>query len=368
MTVTGAASADLALEGRAAVGLDAAGRPEAAFGTLRAALSGLQLDIDLGPLIDWTGLGSVVGDAIAAQVRGPVQEAIRAAVQGLLEERLSSLLASLADLRAAVALPRALGGVELVVEGAVDALDFTAAGAVLASAVQVRPAAPRPEHLGEATPGAMRMGSSLGAAPDLGGAALGLGLAEDVVNQLLHAAWLGGAFDAEDLAQRVDLGLPGARVAVFSRLPPVLMPREAGAPGLDLGWGGVDFDLYLPGFRGGAEVQGTLSVVLPLDGLEADAGGIRLVPGDPAVDVQVTGVSWEPRPQARALAGELVAGTVRSLLPRLLSDAAGAFPLPTLDLATVDPGLPPLVLSFPDPRAARAGGYLLLSADVAAVP
>jgi hypothetical protein len=144
------------------------------------------------------------------------------------------------------------------------------------------------------------------------------------------------------------------------------MPREAGAPGLDLGWGGVDFDLALPG-GGGAEVRGTLSLVLQV-GIEADAAGLRLAWGEPAVDVEVRDANWEPRPQARAMARDLVAGAVRSLLPRLLSDAAGAFPLPTLDLATVDPGLPPLVLSFTDPRAERAGGYLLVSAEVAAVP
>ena len=128
------------------------------FSALSATLAGLHLELSLGSLIDWTGLDGLVADAIAAQVRGPIQDAIRQAVQSTLDEQLSGILASLIDLRASVTLPPELGGTELLIESAIDQLAFTPDRAVLGSAIQVRAANPRPEHVAAAAQrGAMRM-------------------------------------------------------------------------------------------------------------------------------------------------------------------------------------------------------------------
>lgn len=366
-----ARAAALALQGRAAVGFDAQGRPHAEFTSLSATLLGLQLDIALGPLVDWTGLGNLVGDAIAARVQGPIQEAIRGAVRGTLDRQLAAVLAALSAFRQSMALPPALGSTELVIESAIDRLDFTAQRAVIGSSIHVRPAAPRPEHLAAAPFGAMRMGG----APEgsaFAGASVVLGVADDVLNQFLHAAWLGGAFDLPDISGLAGLsGLPGGRLAIFSHLPPLLMPREAGAPGVDLGWGDLAFDLGFQSPQGEARATGFLSLVLPIERLEVAPDGRSFGPVfGPGVEahVQVTGVNWGHRPTTRKMLTELLQGAARNVLPGLLAEAMGSVPLPDLDLAAIDAGLPALVLSLQDPRMARLGSYHLVAGSVAARP
>jgi hypothetical protein len=360
------------LEGTAEVGLDASGAPSVAFGSLTATLDGLQLDIDLGTIGDWTGLGSAVGDALAAEVRGPVQQAIAEAVRGALGAPLSGALAALGSLRAAATLPPLLGGTALAIDSGIDHLELTPAGVVLGASVRVRPAAPVPEHLAAASFGAMALGSALPAAASLGGAALGLGVSDDALRQLLHAAWLGGAFDAADLGSRLDLGIPGAHLAVFSLLPPVLMPRQDGAPGVDVGWGDLAFDLTLPAPGGSAvEVRGWLSAVASVDGLEVAPGGGRFGPAfapGPRVWVQVAEVNWGDGPATRLAVESLLRTAAASFLPSILAGAVAAFPLPSLDLRSLDPALPPLALSLPDPRLAREGNYELMAGSVAAAP
>jgi hypothetical protein len=369
-TVTGDARADaLVLEGHARMALDAQGRPQATFEALPATLSGLDLAIDLGPLVDWTGLGDLVGDAIAAQVRGPVQEAIRGAVQAGLEGQISRALAALASFRREITLPAALGGVELVVEAGLDRLDFTAERGAIGTSVQVRPASPRPEHAAAAR-GAIRLGGARAELGPMAGASVALGVADDVLNQFLHAAWMGGAFDAEDASRIVSLaGLPIVNLALFSSLPPVLMPRPDGAAGVDLGWGDVAFDLALDGSAAGARARGYLSLVVGLERLEIDPVGrtIRPVfaPG-PEVHVQVTEANWDHLPTTRAVATRLLESLVRNGLSEVLSRALGAFPLPDLDLRALDPGLPPLVLSLQEPRTSRLGRYQVVAGRVAA--
>lgn len=372
-TVFGDARATaLALEGRAAVGFDAQGRPQAEFSSLSATLSGLELDIALGPLVDWTGLGNLIGDAIAAQVQGPIQDAIRGGVRGTLNGRLASVLAALSAFQQSIALPPALGSTELVIESAIDQLDFTKRRAVIGSSIHVRPVAPRPEHLAAAPFGAMRTG---GARPDgsaFAGASVVLGVADDALNQILHAAWLGGAFDLSDISGLAGLGgLPGGRLALFSHLPPLVMPREAGAHGVDLGWGDLAFDLSFTSPQGDARVTGFLSLVLPVERLEVAPGGRSFGPvfgPEVQAHVQITQVNWGHRPTARKMFTELLQGAARNVLPGLLAEATRSVPLPDWNLAAVDSSLPSLVLSLQDPQMARLENYHLVAGSVAAQP
>jgi hypothetical protein len=370
MTVDGEARADIALAGRADVSLDAQGRPQVRFQSLTATLSNLDLAISLGALVDWTGLGNAIGDAIAARVQGPIQDAIASAARRALEERLGAVLGALGSFQLPVDLPAVLGGARLWVEAGVDRLDFRAQQAVIGAFVQVRPAAESPGHAGAR--GAMRMG---GAAPDpsaLGGAALALAVQDDALNQFLNAAWRAGAFDLQDLSGILPLNGPfDVKLALTSSLPPVLMPRPADAAAVDLGWGGVGFDLQLSSVTDAARVKGVLSMVLTLEGFEVAADGRSARPvfgAAPEVHVQVDDVNWGHLPTSRASAQAMMESLLRNAVTELLGRAVASFPLPVLDLRSLDPSLPPLRLALEDPRMVRLGRYQAIAGAVTTAP
>jgi hypothetical protein len=368
LTVTGSASATaLVLEGVATLGADAAGAPVVSLPSFAATLPGLALDVDVGAIASWTGLGSAIGDAIVAQLRGPVLGAVRDAVQGRLAARATAGLASLAGHRT-VALPAALGGARLLVDAGLGGATFGPQGGVLTTSLHVYPELPRPEHVAALPAGAMRLG---GPAPDLAGflpAALTVAVEDDLLNQVLHAAWLAGAFD-RDLTPLLGGGLPGGRLSVFAGLPPVVMPKLGAAPGVDVGWGDVAFTLEVPAPHGTAVAQGVFSAILPVDHLEAGSAGLDLAFGDQVeAYAEVTSVNWGPAPVAREAAAAMVEGALRSLLPRVLAEAARPVPIPRLDLQALDPALPALSLSLGSPAATRLGRYEVLAGSVVVAP
>jgi hypothetical protein len=359
----------IAVEAHAAVGLDGEGRPSVSFTSTEANLTNLDIDIELGWLVDWTGLGSLIGDTIEANVRGRIQSALRDRVRDALGEELARALPALAELGGEIALPPELGGGTIVLESEIDRLEFTSSHALVGASVRVRASGPAAERA-EAR-GAMRLG---GAPPDpsaLEGDALALAVGDDVLNQVLHAAWLAGAFDLADLGALVPSGgpWPDARITLRSTLPPVVMPRPGDTGGADLGWGDVAFDISLAGERGAASVRGFLSLGAGLERIEAAGGGLRLVfSPDPRVDVQVTHVDWDHLPTTRKLTEGLVRTALENALPDVLGQAVRAFPLPRLDLGALDPSLAGLALGVEATRAERLGRYSVVAGGVVAGP
>ncbi|MFO0584236.1 MAG: hypothetical protein U0229_18330 [Anaeromyxobacter sp.] len=364
----------LTLEAHAAVAAGAAGEPTLAVTSTSAALDGLDIDIALGRLVDWTGLGSLIGDGIESVVRGPIQAALRDGVRTALDSRLRRLLPAVAAMGGSVRLPSALGGGALALETGLDLADFTPERALVGLRVRVRP----PEGAGGAlhagARGAMRLGGGLPAEAALAGDALAVGLADDAVNQLLHAAWAAGALEVSKLA--LEGGVPGspgvhAVVSVAPALPPVVMPRRDGGAGLELGWGEVAFDVALAGPRGSARVTGWLSLVIGLDGLGVDPATGTFRPAfaeAPEVAVELASVDWGELPASRSLTEALMAGVLRAKLAELLGSALGATPLPVIDLGRLDPSLPSLRLGFSGPRDLRSAGYSVVAGGVAALP
>jgi hypothetical protein len=373
-TATGAVkAASIQLEGHASTAIDGQGQPQVSFSSITAALSGLEIDIDLGALIDWTGLGDAIGDAIARQVQGTLQDAIARAMKGALDRQLSSMLASMASFPGkSLTLPPALGGAELILESGIDRLDFKARQAVIGLFTKIRPAKPSAAHQG--TRGAIRMGAALPDPAALRGSSLAVAAADDVLNQLLHAAWLAGAFDAEDLLSRFSIpGLPKMRVAISSSLPPVVMPRSDGAEGIDIGWGGIRFAAQMESKSNAAgdvaRAKGVLSIVLPLErfAIAADGRGAEPVFGaNPQVTVQVDEVDWDHRPTSRRAFAELLQALLRSALAGLSSSTVGPFPLPDATFADLVPSLGKLRFSLGDARSLRLGRYQALAGQIKA--
>jgi len=367
-TVSGVARADaLTVNGVARVGRDAQGAPAVAFGGLSVTLTGLTLDVDLGPL-DFTGLGSAIGDAVVAQVRGPAQEALQAALRSLLEERLRRALATLSAFQREVALPAALGGGRLLLEGSLEALDFTAARGVLATSLRIFAAAPLPGH--PAPRGAMRLGGGVPDASGLSASAVAVGLADDALNQLLFAAWQAGAFDLA----RAELpagapGLPGARLSLDPRLPPMLVPRPGGAPWMDLALGDVAFALAVPAADGDAVAHGFLSALLPVARVEVRGDGLALVFDEaPRLWVELSDVNWDRPPLARTATAALLERALAGLLPGLLEGALRPFPIPGLDLGSLDPSLAGISVSLGSPQLSRLGRHQFLAGDLVTAP
>lgn len=367
-TVSGEALADaLVLEVEAQVRIGPAGQPEVAFASAAASLAGLRLALDLGPL-DFVGLGSAIGDAVAAEVRGPAQEAMASAASGLLRDRLGVALGAIAARSAAFTLPPEAGGGELLLTSTLDAIDFTPMRGLLASSVGLRAVAPVPGHAGGRF-GAMQLGGPIPDTSGLAASALALGVKDDVLNQLLHAAWQAGALDQPDLPLPAAAGLAGGHLSLAPALPPVLMPRPDGAPWVDLALGDVAFVLRLPAPAGTVEARGFLSAVLPVERLEVGPDGLRILFGPgPRVRVEVAEVNWGHAPTSRALAQELLERAGAELLPQLLGPALGPFPLPQLDLAALDPAFAGLALRLSTPQLARLGRYQLAEGELVAAP
>jgi hypothetical protein len=365
LTVSGDARADaLLLEAQVQVGLGAGGAPEVTIVASTASLVGLTLAIDLGAL-DFVGLGSAIGDAIAAQVRGPAQQAMASALASLLQDRLGHALALVAGLSGSLGLP---GGAAVLFTSRLDAVDFSPVRGLLTSAVQAQAVTPLPGRA--STHGAPMRG---GALPDLGalaGSALAVGAQDDLLNQVLFAAWQAGALDQAGLPLPVGSGFAGGKVSLFPQLPPVLIPR-AGATGVDLGMGDVAFVLTLSGGATGGtlETRGYLSAVVPVDRLEAGPAGLTVVfGGAPDVRLQVDSVNWGSLPATRALTQETLQRLLAAELPPLLGQAVPPIPLPALGLAALDPALAGVTLRISAPLASRLGDYELLSGDLAGSP
>lgn len=358
-------AAALTLAAGAQVGLGPSG-PEVGFAAAEASLTGLEVAIDLGPL-DFVGLGRAIGDAIEARIRGPAQAAMAAAATSLVREELAAALAAVAARSAAVRLPPQAGGGELRLDARLEVVDFTPQRAVLASGMAIGATAPL--HGGAGPPGALRLGGALPDASGLAAADLALGLSDDALQQLLHAAWQAGAFDQAGLALPPSAGLPGGRLTLAPALPPVLVPRPDGSPWVDLCLGDVAFELRLPAPVGEAIARGWLSAVLPVERLEVGPEGLRLLFGaEVQVRVQVDEVNWGERPASRALTEELLQRGLAALLPAQLGQALGPFPLPQLELGALDPAFAGLALRLGSPQLSRLGRHQLLSGSLEPAP
>ena len=86
------------------------------------------------------------------------------------------------------------------------------------------------------------------------------------------------------------------------------------------------------------------------------------------VRVEVDEVNWGHPPDSRALAREILERAGAALLPDLLGRALRPFPLPAVDLGSVDPAFAGVRLRIVSPQAAHLMRYQFLAGDLAAGP
>jgi hypothetical protein len=220
--------------------------------------------------------------------------------------------------------------------------------------------------------GAIRKDGSIA---DLTGgvAALGVGVKDDTLNQLLWAFWYGGAFDLDLSAMVADVAPKGTQLSVSAALPPVVM---AGADGYDvrIGMGDmlvraeIDLAQFLGDFAQGSmpfSMEAYVSMVL---GGSIDIDSVRnelhvLVDEDIEAVVQIVSIDDVAAPYRGEL-GELMADLMRDYGPELLRDAASVMPIPALETGGL-PYLPDNVywgLGNADIR--REASYLALTGNL----
>jgi len=167
----------------------------------------------------------------------------------------------------------------------------------------------------------------------------GVALSDNTINQLLWSIWRSGAFELSDIVSLIPgANLEGASLALSVGLPPVFMPGRQGFDWI-LGLGEIRLTGTLVPAEAFDGVVGELepitvdlmvSVSSGVTVLRAADDGIRLTFDDePQVGVEVMNLS-DPRYSDEL--GLFLERLVRLVVPGLLENVLGTFPLPNLDL------------------------------------
>ncbi|MFC1610157.1 hypothetical protein ACFL6C_04315 [Myxococcota bacterium] len=175
--------------------------------------------------------------------------------------------------------------------------------------------------------------------------ALGMGIKDDLFNQILWALWYGGGLDL-DSATLADIigssGFEGIDMSLFFELPPVVMPGRDGWQ-IQIGLGdvyveaSVDLAALLGGSSGGG---GELRVGLYLSSIMGGSLGINnetneldvSLDTEPEIWVQVVEID---DPGYQATMSEVFTQLLRLILPNLVSSVLQSFPIPEIDLSGI---------------------------------
>lgn len=205
---------------------------------------------------------------------------------------------------------------------------------------------------------------------------LEVGLADDFVNQLLHAIWSGGlltlALDSSVLGN-VDLsqfGVSNLSVETDFWLPPILntcadgewMTLQIGDLGIHamLDFGGTPIDMFAF-----AMVQAKVKITAVPDPANpgSKAISLELDPASISLKLEVTKINSE------ALAfKDIFVGLITGLVPSLvggISGGLGAIPLPAIDLSTLSPAIPAgTTLSLDIQKIENIAGYTYIRGTI----
>jgi len=223
------------------------------------------------------------------------------------------------------------------------------------------------------TPGSLMRGGCFGI--DLGmpawnaGKKLTMALSLDVLNQVLHAVWQGGALEMQlgsgafgdvDLSQ---YGVSDLSLDLSARMPPVLTDCTNNELRVQLGELHIDANLKLNGLP---LVVDMIVAFQTLANVSVDANGAislalgEIAPADIIIDITRVESDLFTTEQEDVLISLLR----EQLLAKVLGDFGGQgladFPLPEFDLGGLSPSLAGQVISITDIELARNKGYLLL--------
>lgn len=201
---------------------------------------------------------------------------------------------------------------------------------------------------------------------------LTMALSLDVLNQVLHAVWQGGAlemtlgaaaFGDVDLSQ---YGVSDLSLDLSARLPPVLSDCNDGALKIQLGELHLDADMKLSGQP--LVVDMIVAFETTADVSVSDDGEISLALGEIAAEDIVIDITRVESDLFSADQEDVLVTLLREqLLGKVLGDFAGqglaGFPLPEFDLGGISPSLAGQKIAITDIVLGRDKGFLLLQGN-----
>jgi hypothetical protein len=199
---------------------------------------------------------------------------------------------------------------------------------------------------------------------------LGAALSLDVLNQVLHAVWQGGALEIPMTAAALgagnlaDYGVTELDLFLSARLPPVLTDCK-GQLRLQMAELQMDVETVL----GGLPMTVSLVVAVETEAtLTLEGGNLKLTLGAiPADRIVVDIVEVESALFDTNTEVELINFLREVVLVKALESIGGKtladFPLPRIDLGTIDPSLAGVVIDFGAGTLARRRGFVTLSTN-----
>jgi hypothetical protein len=338
------------------------GVPEVKVTDVDVTVEILQVDLDTGGLpIPDSLLTQIVSGAVAWMT-----DAIELAFTDMSNQILPPLLADVLDVfkyTTSVQFPAPID-VTLLIDTGLDWVNFQSGYCQIGSYVQVMPDTPRQGAPSPPFGAALSDGGPPSFSVDL--YAAGTGMKDDLVNQFLWAAWYGGAFDLDDVSPWTGgTDLEGVDVAIFSNLPPIMMPGTAQSD-VEIGLGDVRVDASMDLTSVLAEAAAHDSEPLHVSAyVSAIVGGSITVDEanyvcefevdtDPEVYVQIVSIDDDTY---TALVQSLLVKGLTVALPDILSEIISTLPLPEFDVGSINPELPPTVWNLKNVTIGRQGHY-----------
>lgn len=335
-------------------------------GVMRAAVAGTPT-VTVGDVsLDGSGFCGFLIDLIEDVFDDKVRNAVRSALVSFINSDVGPILDGLVSSLDISALGQTFSVPRLDGSGTVDvqfglqmsSLQITTARALLGIGTRFTPSSPA--HARQSSGIAQRTASALLDPPGTSSARpLGLSVHEGTLNQVMHALWRGGFFQAS-----LPLG-DGGTALLDARLPPVVAVRPNNEAELMLG--GIGAVVTLPGVLSNPvslTFGGRATATLSLQNDDLVFGGLVLD--------EVFVATETPLSQGQRDALESFLSTIlQDLLVGAINDGLPALPIPsfTLPASVADFGLPAgAEMGIVNPQLSTAGSHCVLTGGFGVQP
>ena len=315
------------------------GNPSVSFTNFDISFVNLRISIDWGILSD-IGLGGLLDDLtntildiFEPEIESALSDQIRDSIGPLLEDFIGDF-----GVATDFTIPEPVG-LNVALSTGLDRIEFAGPEGTgygqLGLYTQVYPAS-RGTTIDSSAPGAAKDGGALPSF-DRGPYSFGVGLRDDLINQVLWAVWYGGGLSLDDPTALVGGGFDGVSLSIDALTPPVLMKSDTYDLELGLGDLYVDASIDLGDF-GTLDVGAYVSVVAGAF-VDLDPTTNQLIfsfADTPSIWVDVASL---PEPAFQGPVSQVLTGVLEQIVPELIGSIVGSIPIPEFDIGNLA-GLP----------------------------